>query len=73
MPIYELKCDECGSIREVLSKRYEDDIVTELHCEVCEETTVYRKILSRPNHIYKGTGFYATDNQKKSVKPEKKK
>jgi putative FmdB family regulatory protein len=73
MPIYELKCDECENVQEVLSKRYEDDIVTELSCEVCEKTTVHRKIMSRPNHIYKGSGFWATDYQKKSGKPERKK
>lgn len=70
MPIYELQCDECENVQEVLSKRYEDDIVTELSCEVCEKSTVHRKIMSRPNHIYKGSGFYATDYK---PKPEKSK
>jgi putative FmdB family regulatory protein len=70
MPIYELQCEKCESVQEVLSKRYEDDIVTELSCEQCNETTVHRKIMSTVNHKYVGSGFYKTDYGRKPEKPK---
>ena len=73
MPIYEFQCKECGTIKEILCKEYLDRAMIESECAQCEKTTAHDKIMSAPNHIYKGSGFYATDYKKKSGSPKEKK
>ena len=65
MPIYEYECKECGVVHDVLVKKVTDRTEERVWCEKCESITDHVKLMSRPNHIYKGSGFYATDYKPK--------
>lgn len=57
MPIYEYKCAECGTHFDKL-QRFGDpvpDTCPNGHSQV-------HRLLSQPTIIFKGSGFYATDN-----------
>lgn len=66
MPIYEYYCERCNKIDEVLKFPGEAD---EAACLICGGAM--KKLMSVPFHIYKGSGFYATDYQKKTGTPDK--
>lgn len=68
MPIYELQCKECGRVKELLWDRMVDELVVGIECEDCGTETIHEKIMSTVNHKYKGSGFYATDYQKREEK-----
>lgn len=57
MPIYEYRCDECGSQKEHLQKMSDAQIA---QCPSCGSTK-YRKLLSAAGFQLKGSGWYATD------------
>ena len=61
MPIYEYQCDN--------GHRYERaegfDAPTEQRCERCGGSS--RRVISLPAVIFKGSGFYSTDNRKSST------
>ena len=65
MPIYEYECETCG-IRFELMQRFGDPPPT--HCPRGHNGV--RKVLSPPTIIFKGPGFYVTDNRKNGDRGE---
>ena len=61
MPIYEYACDECGCHFDV-RQSYKDAPVSECKDEKCGGKV--HKVFSPPAIIFKGSGFYVTDNAK---------
>ena len=68
MPIYEIRCRDCGKVKELLWPRMVDELVIGTECKECNAETEHRKIMSTVNHKYVGSGFYATDYQKREKK-----
>lgn len=62
MPIYEYYCPQCG---ETFEKRQSFSAEPVADCVGCDFTGVRRKI-STPAILFKGSGFYVTDNRSKS-------
>ena len=59
MPIYEYACDQCGH-RFDIRQSWLDDPLTE--CPEC--TGRIRRVLHPAGVIFKGSGWYITDNRK---------
>ena len=59
MPTYEYECTECGERVEVF-QRITDDPLTE--CPVCGGPL--RKLFHPAGILFKGSGFYSTDNRR---------
>ncbi|MFZ2625369.1 MAG: FmdB family zinc ribbon protein [Propionibacterium sp.] len=60
MPNYEYACSDCGNHLEVFQK-FSDKTLT-----VCPECKGHlRKVFSPVGVVFKGSGFYATDNRTK--------
>lgn len=57
MPIYEYRCDACGSQKEHLQKMSDPPLTT---CPACGEES-YNKQISAAGFQLKGSGWYATD------------
>ena len=57
MPIYEYRCDGCGSQKEHLQKMSDAPLAA---CPACGSDQ-YRKLLSAAGFQLKGSGWYATD------------
>jgi len=64
MPNYDYKCETCGQVFEVFQKM-SDDKLTDCPAEGCDGT-VRRLLGTGAGVIFKGTGFYETDNRSKS-------
>ena len=64
MPIYEYRCDDCGTSFEVLQKMSDDPLVA---CEQCGGHL--SKVLHPVAIHFKGSGFYTTDYGKGSGPP----
>lgn len=64
MPLYEYKCEKCGSVTEVLQKISDPPMSTCLQCG-----GRLHKIISPPAIQFKGSGWYITDYAKKN-KPD---
>ena len=60
MPTYQYRCLDCSNDLEVVQK-FTDDALTV--CPTCEGTL--RKVFSPVGVVFKGSGFYATDNRTK--------
>lgn len=60
MPTYQYRCTSCGTDVEVVQK-FTDDPLTE--CAECDGTL--RKVFNAVGVVFKGSGFYATDNRSK--------
>lgn len=60
MPTYQYRCTECGGELEVVQK-FTDDALTV--CPECDGTL--RKVFNAVGVVFKGSGFYATDNRTK--------
>ena len=60
MPTYQYLCVDCGSELETVQK-FSDPSLTE--CPECDGTL--RKVYSAVGVVFKGSGFYATDNRTK--------
>jgi putative FmdB family regulatory protein len=60
MPTYQYRCVDCGSELESVQK-FSDPSLTE--CPECDGTL--RKVYSAVGVVFKGSGFYATDNRTK--------
>jgi len=60
MPTYQYRCVDCGSELEAVQK-FTDAALTE--CPECDGTL--RKVYSAVGVVFKGSGFYATDNRTK--------
>ena len=61
MPTYQYRCVDCADELEVV-QRFTDDALTE--CPSCEGGSL-RKVFSAVGVVFKGSGFYATDNRTK--------
>lgn len=61
MPTYQYRCTECAAELEVVQK-FTDPALTE--CPECSGDL--RKVFSAVGVVFKGSGFYATDNRSKS-------
>ena len=60
MPTYQYRCTECGAELEVVQK-FSDDSLT-----VCPQCSGgLRKVFNAVGVVFKGSGFYATDNRTK--------
>jgi putative FmdB family regulatory protein len=68
MPIYEYQCDRCNEVFEIFHKIDEDCRVA---CPKCLGSV--RKLISAPNFVLKGSGFYVNDYPSESRKEGKKK
>ncbi len=60
MPTYQYRCADCSDELEVVQK-FTDAPLTE--CPEC--TGTLRKVFSPVGVVFKGSGFYATDNRTK--------
>ena len=74
MPIYEYKCEKCNKIFEIFQK------VNDKPLKKCDCGSKVVRIFHPPGIVFKGSGFYSTDNRKKekqktrkSEKPKEKK
>ena len=69
MPVYTYRCDNCG-IQFDEKEGFNDP--TKTICPECEEESLHR--VYRPvGIVFKGSGFYATDNRSPSGKESRKK
>jgi len=57
MPIYEYRCDSCGSQKEHLQKMSDPQLTI---CPECGQES-YSKLMSAAGFQLKGNGWYATD------------
>ena len=62
MPTYQYQCNDCGRDLEVV-QRFSDPSLT--ICPSCEGDL--RKVFSAVGVVFKGSGFYSTDNHTKSA------
>ena len=60
MPTYQYRCQDCSTDLEVVQK-FTDDALTD--CPDCDGSL--RKVYSAVGVVFKGSGFYATDNRTK--------
>ena len=65
MPLYEYKCDKCGSVEEAIQKV--DDMPLK-KCSRCGGPL--RKLMSSPAIQFKGSGWYVTDYASKKPRPK---
>ena len=65
MPIYEYECEVCAC-RFELRRRFDEDERSPC-CPQCQGTV--RRLFSPPAIIFKGSGFYVTDNRSDSKRP----
>lgn len=61
MPIYEYECEQCG-VRFEKSQRFVDPVLTE--CPECNGHV--HRVMQPVGIIFKGSGFYVTDNKGRS-------
>ena len=61
MPLYEYRCEKCGSRIEKIQKFSDSPLTT---CEKCGGKLT--RLLSAPAIQFKGTGWYVTDYARKS-------
>lgn len=60
MPTYQYRCTSCDAELEAVQK-FTDDPLTD--CPECDGTL--RKVYNAVGVVFKGSGFYATDNRSK--------
>ncbi|MFZ1412544.1 MAG: FmdB family zinc ribbon protein [Micropruina sp.] len=60
MPTYQYRCVDCSTDLEAV-QRFTDDSLTD--CPACDGSL--RKVYSAVGVVFKGSGFYATDNRTK--------
>jgi len=68
MPTYEYRCTNCGEHLEVVQS-FSDDALSE--CPNCRGQL--RKVFSPVGIVFKGSGFYKTDNRSGGKGPSKAK
>lgn len=61
MPIYEYECEQCG-VRFEKTQRFTDPILTD--CPECNGHI--HRVMQPVGIIFKGSGFYVTDNKGRS-------
>ncbi len=59
MPLYEYKCNKCGSVFEVLQRLSDPPLSVHDHCG-----GAVRRLISPPAFQFKGSGWYVTDYAK---------
>lgn len=64
MPYYDYICKNCKSIFEIFCD-YKTSVLCNLNCPKCNSSNVVKKI-TPPTIIFKGKGFYKTDNGEKN-------
>ncbi|GAA3257667.1 FmdB family zinc ribbon protein [Nonomuraea helvata] len=62
VPTYQYACNDCGEQLEVVQK-FTDDALTV--CPACQGNL--RKVFSAVGIVFKGSGFYRTDNRSSST------
>ena len=62
MPVYEYKCGDCSLSFELI-RRVADE--SEHPCPQCQGRA--RRVFSPVSVVFKGSGFYCTDNRKGNV------
>lgn len=62
MPIYIYRCDNCG-VQFERQQKFSDPALT--RCPECDKKTL-RKVFQPVGIVFKGSGFYATDNRSPS-------
>ena len=60
MPTYEYRCSDCTNSFEIVQKFSDPSLTTCLDCD-----GNLRKVFSPVGVVFKGSGFYATDNRTK--------
>lgn len=60
MPTYEYKCQKCGHVFEA-RQSFSEAPLTKCELETCNGKV--KKLFSPPAIIFKGKGFYCTDNK----------
>ncbi len=68
MPTYQYSCDSCGNQIEV-RQRFSDDPLQD--CPDCEQSSL-RRVIFATGVIFKGSGWYKTDNRRDPDKTEAK-
>lgn len=61
MPLYDYRCDHCGHRFEVRQGIKEDPLTV---CPRCESSI--RRVIHPVGIVFKGSGFYVTDNRRQS-------
>ncbi|MBR1918915.1 MAG: zinc ribbon domain-containing protein [Spirochaetales bacterium] len=59
MPIYTYRCSKCGNTFDA-SQSFSDDPLTD--CPKCRRRGSLKKVFAPAAVIFKGSGFYCTDN-----------
>lgn len=67
MPLYEYACETCDHLFEVRQRFSDEPIST---CPECGASV--RRVFHAAGVIFKGSGFYLTDNRKEKHVPETK-
>jgi putative FmdB family regulatory protein len=62
MPVYTYRCDSCGTQFERHQSFHDDPLKT---CPECRKKSL-KKVITPTRVIFKGSGFYATDNRSPS-------
>ena len=62
MPVYTYRCENCG-VQFERRQKFTDDPLK--HCPECSKNTL-RKVYLPVGIVFKGSGFYATDNRSPS-------
>ena len=62
MPSYDFKCKDCKTTFSIFAS-FSSIIGCRTSCPCCKSENIER-VYSPPNVIYKGKGFYTTDNEK---------
>jgi putative FmdB family regulatory protein len=62
MPIYTYRCENCGVQFDRRQKFSDDPLIV---CPDCEQETL-RKVFQPVGIVFKGSGFYSTDNRSSS-------
>lgn len=61
MPTYTYRCDECSEIFDLAHSATRGPAPEVAVCPICDSDKI-SKIIHATNVIYKGHGFYSTDN-----------
>ncbi|TGM96106.1 FmdB family zinc ribbon protein [Leptospira dzoumogneensis] len=67
MPTYDYRCKACGQTFEHFQSMKDDPITT---CLLCGKTGEVDRLISSAGIIFKGSGFYVTDNKSSSKSSE---
>jgi putative FmdB family regulatory protein len=62
MPLFEYQCQKCGVRFERLQRKSDPMVVK---CPECKGPV--RRLIQPPGIIFKGSGFYVTDNRRSNV------